>query len=99
MKKFIIDCSGIETEEEFWEAYIANVKVRDPDNFGMNLDALWDALHAGGAGSPRNRKCFISVRKTESLKKIRGGDFYDHLRQVAYDLGSDPGSTIKFRVN
>ena len=99
MNKYIIDCSDIKTEEEFWDAYVSNVEVDGEEYFGRNLDALWDALHAGGPGTPKDRACFISVRKTDSIKGIRNGGFYDHLRQVAYDLSTDPNCRMKFRVN
>ncbi|UTA48263.1 barstar family protein [Simiduia sp. 21SJ11W-1] len=98
MIKYIIDCSGIKTEDEFWDAYVGNVDTYEPEKFGRNLDALWDALHAGAPGSP-TKSCFISVRKTENLKALREGYFYDHLRQIAYDLSTIPGNPIKFRVN
>ena len=99
MKKYILDCSDIKTEDDFWDAYVSNIEIDGEEFFGRNLDALWDALHAGGPGTPRDRCCFISVRKTESLKSINKGNFYDHLRQIAYDLGTDPNSHMKFRVN
>jgi len=99
MNKFIINCDGIDSEAGFWEAYVSNVEILGAEYFGRNLDALWNALHAGGPGTPKDRECFISVLNTDSLRKIQGGAFYDHLRQIAYDLGTDPGCSIKFRVN
>jgi len=99
MNKYIINCEGVATEDEFWERYLSSVETYEPNLFGRNLDALWDALHAGAPGSPIDRACFISVRKTDDLKKLRSGSFYDHLRQIAYDLGADPGSLMKLRVN
>lgn len=99
MLKYVINCQEVNTEEDFWKAYISSVEIEGEEYFGRNLDALWDALHAGGPGSPKNRNCFISIRNTEGLKKIGAGAFYDHLRQIAYDLKSDPGSTILFRIN
>lgn len=99
MNKYIINCDGMQSEEEFWEAYVSCVDIEGGELFGRNLDALWDALHAGGPGTPKDRSCFISIRKTDSIKKFRDGHFYDHLRQVAFDLASDPGCEIKFRLN
>ena len=99
MKKYIIDCNEIENEEAFWDEYVACVKIDGLEYFGRNLDALSDALHAGGPGAPNDKACIILVQKTELLKKIRGGNFYDHLRQIAYDLSVDPGNNIKLKIN
>lgn len=99
MKKYIIDCSEIDSEDDFWDAYVLCVDIEGAEYFGRNLDALWDALHAGGPGTPKDRDCFISVRRTEKLRRIRDGYFYDHLRQIAYDLNTDPANSLKFRVN
>lgn len=99
MNKYVINCEGMTKEDDFWDSYVSSVEIESEKQFGRNLDALWDALHAAGPGSPKDRECFISVRNTSSIKAIRGGVFYDHLRQIAYDLGQDPGNTIKFRVN
>jgi len=65
MVKYILNCQGINTEEDFWNSYVSCVEIEGEEYFGRNLDALWDALHAGGPGTPKNQNCFISVRKTE----------------------------------
>ncbi|WP_172975332.1 barstar family protein [Microbulbifer sp. THAF38] len=98
MSKFIVDCTNIKSEEEFWDKYLSSVDTVEGDLFGRNLDALWDALHAGGPGAPIEGTKLISVRNSDSLKSFREGLFYDHLKQISYDLRSDPGSLLSFRV-
>lgn len=96
MTIFVIDCSKIKTESEFWTAYINNVEVSSQDDFGRNLDALWDALQGNAPGSPIQTPCTIRIKNTDTIKKLRDGYFYDHLRQIAHDLKSDPGSNVRF---
>ncbi|WP_367154894.1 barstar family protein [Methylomonas sp. HYX-M1] len=98
MTKYIIDCKDIQSKVDFWNLYL---EVVDPDGaeyFGKNLDALWDALHAGGPGFPGEEECTIKVINTATLKQIEDGIFYDHLKQISYDLKSDPGCQISFKV-
>ncbi|GMG88779.1 barstar family protein [Biformimicrobium ophioploci] len=94
MEKYSVNCADLQSESEFWAIYIESVNARNPEKFGRNLDALWDALHAGGPGSPESRDCKIIVLHSEALKRFRDGYFHDHLSQIAYDLRSDPGGTV-----
>lgn len=98
MTKYTIDCAQIKSKSEFWKQYIAVVEPEGAEYFGKNLDALWDALHAGGPGFPGESKCSIRLINTGSIKEIDNGAFYDALKQIAYDLKADLGSEISFKV-
>jgi RNAse (barnase) inhibitor barstar len=48
MREFIIDCSKLNDEADFWAAYLLTTQPEGTQLFGRNFDALWDALSAGG---------------------------------------------------
>ena len=98
LMKYILDCASVDNISEFWDLYIEVVSPEGVEYFGRNLNALWDALHAGGPGYPGNESCTIKVINTKLLKQLDDGVFYDGLKQVSYDLKTDPGSSIKFVV-
>ena len=98
MTTYTIDCENIQSKNEFWKQYIVVVEPEGVEYFGRNLDALWDALHAGGPGFPDESECTIRLINTDSIKLIDNGAFYDALKQISYDLKADPGSNIKFKV-
>lgn len=66
MKKYILDCSSIASEDDFWSLYLETIEV-EPDVavfFGRNLNAFWDAVSAGGPGWPG--WCEIEVVNAEN---------------------------------
>ena len=93
MRQFAIDCSAIETPEQFWEAYLAATCPSSAAMFGRNLDAFNDAL-AGGPGFPG--ECEISLLNSSSLDPIRDGSFVQALRQIAGNQ-DNVAVTVNFR--
>lgn len=79
----VVDCSAAFTEEAFWNAYVAAVKPRQPEKFGRNLDALWDALEGGGPGAPTSAR--VVFANTDALAKIQAGAFLSALREIGRD--------------
>lgn len=77
----IIDCTGVGSESEFWEAYVQDAKPQGAEFFGRNLDAFWDALH-GGPGFPQVDE--VRFTGTSSLATLRNGDFLKALREIAH---------------
>lgn len=75
MRIVTLDCRKMTDKEETY-AYIAK-KLRFPDHFGKNLDALYDCL------TDIRKKTFIILRHTDSLSS--SGDFGDALLEVFRD--------------
>lgn len=87
MKLYVIDCNNIESEEDFWAAYLHLVKPDGTEYFGRNLHAFWDALSAGGPGFPSDEAgCEIQFSNMASIKLIRNGAFYYALKGIENDL-------------
>lgn len=80
MRVITIDCRGISSEAEFWNAYLAASQPDGAGFFGSNLDAFWDGLH-GGPGWPG--ECVLSFTNTISLEPLRDGAFVEALRLIA----------------
>lgn len=80
MRSIVIDCSNIQSEADFWAAYVGAAKPDGADYFGRNLDAFWDGLN-GGPGWPG--ECRLRFVNTSSLQSLRGGSFIEALRDVA----------------
>ncbi|WP_045234437.1 barstar family protein [Deinococcus pimensis] len=88
-KVIIVDCSGVTSEDEFWEAYVRDVNSPHP-GFGRNLDAFADSLW-GGPGAPvANEVRFVG---TASLEALRQGRFLALLKDLAHDA---PDTRITF---
>jgi Barstar (barnase inhibitor) len=84
MQNFIIDCTRIKTEADFWRQYLLTVQPEGTEFFGRNLDAFWDALSGGGPGWPGQSSVFFI--NTETLKDIDNGYFYRQLKKIERDL-------------
>ncbi len=80
MRSIVIDCSAIESEVDFWSAYVHASEPEGAGYFGRNLDAFWDGLN-GGPGWPG--KCQLRFVGTSSLQGFRGGLFLEALRGIA----------------
>ena len=52
MQTVVIDCAGVQTEDEFWQRYLDAANPEGRERFGKNLDAFWDAIERGGPGWP-----------------------------------------------
>jgi hypothetical protein len=79
----VVDCDGVTTVSEFWQRYLDAVQPAE-DGFGCNLDALWDAIEAGGPGCPG--LCRLVFRGTGGLAHLHlpgGGSFLTALREIA----------------
>lgn len=83
VSEVVVDCSAAFTEEAFWNAYVAAVKPSQPEMFGRNLDALWDALERGGPGSPTQAR--VVFANTDAPARIRAGAFLSALREIGRD--------------
>jgi RNAse (barnase) inhibitor barstar len=81
LQKVVIDCSRVTSEADFWTAYVDAVRPRDGHLFGRNLDALRDALTAGGPGWPG--ECELRFTHTRTLATLSGGALLAALREVA----------------
>lgn len=71
----VIDCAGVQTEEEFWDLYAEGRQA----SFGKNLDAFEDSLW-GGPGYPGDER--IKIINSASLKTIWDGKFYKELKRI-----------------
>ncbi len=80
-----LDCRLIQTKDDFWNEYLKVVDTEGAEYFGRNLDALWDALSAGGPGFPKNLS-ELKLTNSNVLKTIDGGVFHAKLISLAQDL-------------
>jgi len=80
MRVISIDCLGVNSEAEFWQAYISASQPEGAGHFGCNLDAFWDALH-GGPGWPG--ECMLRFTNTAAVASFRDGNFLKALRGIA----------------
>ena len=81
-----VDCEGVQSEQEFWQRYLEAIQPVDAEQFGKNLDALWDALEGGGPGSPGDIDLHFS--NSSALAGLRGGAFLDALRKIAAEVSA-----------
>ncbi len=79
-KTYFVDCSRVNSESEFWQAYLLETQPKGADNFGRNLDAFWDALN-GGPGWPGD--CTLVFRNMAVVKEFRHCQFYRALVRIA----------------
>ncbi len=96
--EFIIDVQEIASVTEFWNKYVDVIDSEGIHYFGKNLDALWDALSAGGPGYPDSDNFIIRVSGSDSLKKFGNGDFYNSLKRIENDLRKNINSTNIFEL-
>lgn len=90
MKKYTIDCEGIQREGEFWDRYVDAMAMDEDECFGRGLDAFWDAISAGGPGWPG--ACEIELINTGTLMGLKGGAFYASLVRMSAELSPGPGN-------
>jgi hypothetical protein len=90
----VLDCSHVGTPEELWSLYLERVDPNDGDRFGRNLDGLWDALAAGGPGSPG--PCFFELRNVEPLES-RHPSFVLALEAIGREL-RDANADVELSV-
>ncbi|MBP1316656.1 barstar family protein [Herbaspirillum sp. WGmk3] len=83
MKKIILDCATVETDDDFWSLYCKAVQPEGSNIFGRNLEALWDAVSAGGPGWPG--PCQIELMNVDEFAK-RNPRLYAGLQRIAKDL-------------
>jgi ribonuclease inhibitor len=90
MKKYILDCSSVKSDGDFWDSYCDVVQPEGEGYFGRNLDAFWDAVSAGGPGWPG--ECQIHLVNVDAFAR-RNSRLYNGLKRIASDL--DTGSSVK----
>jgi RNAse (barnase) inhibitor barstar len=85
MREIVIDCSGIESPDEFWQRYLDAAKPEGASMFGRNLDAFWDAIEGGGPGWPGEVTLIFTHADQLAALRTRGGkgSFIDALRSMA----------------
>lgn len=79
LEVLVVDCAGISSEDEFWNAYLETVAPEGRSSFGRNLNAFRDALW-GGPGWPGTAT--IRFVNTTALRTFAGGRFHEALRQI-----------------
>ncbi|MBI5536991.1 MAG: barstar family protein [Deltaproteobacteria bacterium] len=90
---WVLDCSQVDTPARFWEAYLTQILVEGGEYFGRNLDALRDALSAGGPGWPGRVR--IEIHAAERLAAYDGGSFIRALEAIGEDLAAqDAGAWL-----
>ncbi|WP_438042119.1 barstar family protein [Sorangium sp. So ce128] len=80
MRSIVVDCGPVQTEADFWSAYVIAAEPEGAAYFGRNLDAFWDGLN-GGPGWPG--ECELKLVNTRSLDRLRDGQFVQALRDIA----------------
>ncbi|WP_433931538.1 barstar family protein [Sorangium cellulosum] len=80
MSPVIVDCSAVQTEADFWSAYVRAAEPEGAVYFGRNLDAFWDGLN-GGPGWPG--ECELKFVNTQPLHRLRDGQVIRALRDIA----------------
>ena len=83
MEEFRIDCSTIETPDQFWREYVLAIGDDACRDFGRNLDAFNDAL-SGGPGFPGNGSK-VRLLHSAALQRIEAGAFLSSLQDIASD--------------
>lgn len=82
MATVVVDCTGIRSSEEFWDAYVRAVGPENSSWFGRNLDAFWDAVSAGGPGWPGEGRDLRFIHAA-TLIEFDGGNLYRGIKQIA----------------
>jgi RNAse (barnase) inhibitor barstar len=82
VKTIVVDCSAVQSEADFWSAYLLSAVPEGAGYFGRNLDAFWDGLN-GGPGWPG--ECEVRFINTAHLKRLRDGAFIQALNDIASD--------------
>jgi ribonuclease inhibitor len=80
MRSIVIDCGAVQSEADFWSAYVRIAEPKGAGYFGRNLDAFWDGLN-GGPGWPS--ECELRFINTSSLRALRNGAFIEALHDIA----------------
>jgi hypothetical protein len=83
MEEFRIDCSNVETPDQFWREYVLAVGSAACRDFGRNLDAFNDAL-SGGPGFPGHGST-VRLLHSAALERIEAGAFFSSLQDIASD--------------
>jgi Barstar (barnase inhibitor) len=91
MKKYILDCTSVKTDRDFWELYCEVIQPEGKVHFGRNLDAFRDAVSAGGPGWPG--ECQIELIHVNEFAR-RNAYFYQGLRGIADNLTAYDGVKI-----
>ena len=91
-----IDCRAVACISDFWALYLLEVEP-EGESFGKNVDALWDALSAGGPGYPSKAKVLRLVN-TDALKTLQDGEFYRKLVRIEQDLNDCGYTDISLEV-
>ncbi|MBB3117027.1 barstar family protein [Pseudoduganella violacea] len=93
MKTYLLDCSKISSEGDFWRLYLETIRPDGAQVFGRNLSAFWDAVSGGGPGWPG--ECRIRVCNTGNLQK-QTAQFFNGLQRIAREVRDDSGVSIVF---
>ena len=88
MKKYILDCSSLKSDGDFWDLYCEVVQPEGDGYFGRNLDAFWDAVSASGPGWPG--ACQIELVNVDAFAR-RNSHLYNGLKRIASDLSMSTG--------
>lgn len=91
MKKYILDCSSVLSEGDFWELYCEVTHPEGEGYFGRNLAAFWDAVSAGGPGWPGD--CQIELVNIDGFAR-RNSCLYNGIKRIANDLGTNGGVIV-----
>lgn len=91
MKKYLLDCTSVKTDGDFWDLYCEVVRPEGEGYFGRNLDAFWDAVSAGGPGWPGD--CQIELVCVNELAR-QNPRLYNGLQRIASELTANAGVKI-----
>jgi ribonuclease inhibitor len=80
MRSIVIDCGAVQSEADFWSAYVRMAEPEGAVYFGRNLYAFWDGLN-GGPGWPG--ECELRFINRSYLRAFRDGAFIKALNDIA----------------
>ena len=80
-----IDCSKVASERDFWSAYESAVGLVGSNEFGRNLDALWDAVESDCPGPGYPGEVDLRFLNCARLSDLRDGAFLTALKEIAGD--------------
>ena len=80
MRTIVVDCGAVQSEADFWSAYVKTAEPEGAGYFGRNLDAFWDGLN-GSPGWPG--ECELQFTNTSKLQAFRDGQFFEALCEIA----------------
>jgi ribonuclease inhibitor len=85
MREIVIDCSTVQSIDEFWQRYVDAAAPEGASMFGRNLDAFWDAIEGGGPGWPGEVTLILEHSANLSALQTRGGEgsFLVKLKDIA----------------